>query len=263
MYEFIDVNQQAVDNLPAEALKVNGLYLEDQVPGYKTLCVSGREIMAPELKSSEMDFRHGAIYQGKRYPVREITVGYQLIAASNTAYRTAFNKINGLLSAENAQLIFADEPDKYFTGMLSGADDPEPGSNSVTGEMTITCVDPFKRTVETKIVTPVNNQFTLNYGGNWASYPVIHATFSAVCGIFTLTHENGAVLQFSGLSTGDVLLVDCETATIKKNGTAAPLIGAIGNEWDTFFIGVGTNQIAMTADGTMPTVTLEYREVFL
>lgn len=263
MYEFIDVNQQAVDSLPAEALKVNGAYLEDLVPGYKTLYVQGREILAPELKTSETDFRHGAIYQGRRYPAREIVVGYQLISASNAAYRTAYNKINGLLSAEEAQLIFADEPDKYFTGMLSDADAPDPGSNSVTSEMTLTCADPFKRTVATKSVSPSNNEFVFTYNGNWASYPVIHATFSAACTTFALTHENGAILQFSGLIAGDVLTVDCETAAIKKNGTAAPLIGAIGNEWDSFFLSPGANQIGMTADGTMPAATLEYREVFL
>ena len=263
MYEFIDVNQQAVDSLPAEALKVNGAYLEDQVPGYKTLYVSGREILAPELKTSETDYRHGAIYQGRRYPAREIVVGYQLVSASNADYRQAFNKINGLLSVEDAQLIFADEPDKYFTGMLSGADAPDPGSNSIIGEMTITCVDPFKRTVATKAVSPSNNEFVFNYNGNWASYPVIHAAFSAACTTFALTHSNGAILQFNGLSAGDVLLIDCETATIKKNDTAAPMIGAIGNEWDSFFLSPGTNQIAMTAAGTMPTVTLEYREVFM
>ena len=52
----------------------------------------------------------------KRYPVRTITVGYQLLTASAENFRKAYNVLMDILSVEDSELIFADEPDKYFTG---------------------------------------------------------------------------------------------------------------------------------------------------
>ena len=50
MYNFIDVTEiQNGSNLPSEALQLNGEYIENQITGYRTLYVSGREAMSPEL----------------------------------------------------------------------------------------------------------------------------------------------------------------------------------------------------------------------
>ena len=50
MYTFIDVNKASEsDVLPSEALKINGKYIENQITGYRTLNVSGREALSPEL----------------------------------------------------------------------------------------------------------------------------------------------------------------------------------------------------------------------
>lgn len=38
MYDFIDVNEyQSGSTLPSEALMINGEYIEDQIPGYRTV----------------------------------------------------------------------------------------------------------------------------------------------------------------------------------------------------------------------------------
>ena len=49
MYEFIDTTEFLDSvSLPSEALKINGEYIENQVTGYRTLYVSGRESFVKE-----------------------------------------------------------------------------------------------------------------------------------------------------------------------------------------------------------------------
>ena len=86
MYTFTDTTQLPKSTRPSEALKLNGAYIEDQIPGYRTLYVSGRESLSPELSISEMQGRDGARRTGRRYPKRTIVVGYQLIVQSSGAF---------------------------------------------------------------------------------------------------------------------------------------------------------------------------------
>lgn len=127
MYTFTDtIEQPRGAERPAEALSIDGVWLEDVVPGYRTLYVSGRELLAQEITLKEVGARNGALFQRRRYPERVITVGYQLIAATNAAFRSAFNQLCRLLDVEEARLIFADEPDKFFIGTPSGVGDIDP-----------------------------------------------------------------------------------------------------------------------------------------
>lgn len=51
-YKFIDVDDAIESFLPAEAMSYNGVYLENEIEGYRTLNVSGRELMSASIKSS-------------------------------------------------------------------------------------------------------------------------------------------------------------------------------------------------------------------
>ena len=58
MYQFIDVNEVSESAmLPSEALSINGEYLENLIPGYRTLAVTGREALSAELDYYEMTAR--------------------------------------------------------------------------------------------------------------------------------------------------------------------------------------------------------------
>ena len=93
MYNFIDTTEVfGGTSLPSEALKINGEYIENLIDGYRTLQVSGREGLSPELTTIETGVRDGSTLKNKRFPDRTITVTYQLLAESNEAFREAFNK---------------------------------------------------------------------------------------------------------------------------------------------------------------------------
>jgi predicted phage tail component-like protein len=145
MYDFIDVTEVSEGlSLPSEALSINGEYIENQIPGYRTLTVEGREALSPEISSFETGIRDGSVLKGKRYPARVIRITYQLVANSNEEFRNAYNKLASILNVTNAQLIFNDETDKYFTGTPSLIGEVPPGKNAVVGEFEILCLDPFK-----------------------------------------------------------------------------------------------------------------------
>lgn len=199
MYEFTDVTKSTGEvPLPSEALCINGEYLEKLIPGYRTLYVSGREILDSELVSSEAGGADGARYQRKRYPSRTIVVGYQLIAPDNRAFRDAYNRLNGVLDTEEAQLIFRDEPDKYFIGTKQTGSKVPAGQNSITGEIEFFCADPFKYSVEEKAVTPTHGDgktFVIDYEGTYRCFPVLEAHAKNALGFVGYVNQNGKVLQ--------------------------------------------------------------------
>lgn len=180
MYQFIDVNEVSEGKiLPSEALKINGDYIETLIPGYRTLTVSGREALSPELTSYETGSRDGATLKDKRYPARTIIVKYQIIAETNEAFREAYNKLAAILNVEDAELIFNDEPDKYFTGTPAAISEVEPGRNAVVGEFEIFCADPFKYSVVEYEAKPETSSggFLIDYKGTYKAFPVLEAEF--------------------------------------------------------------------------------------
>ena len=153
LYNFTDTSKYNPGmNIPGEAVSIGGVVLENEIDGYRTLFVKGRESLSAEIKSTERG-ADGSVYHGKRYPERVITVGFQMLAKTDADYRNKFNKLAQLLNVEQAEIIFNDEPDKYFIGTPGEVGEIEPGRNKVTGEFQIVCADPFKYSVDLKEVT--------------------------------------------------------------------------------------------------------------
>lgn len=182
MYKFIDVNEVSEGlPLPSEALRINGEYIENQIEGYRTLHVSGREALTAEIESYETGIRDGSTVKSRRYPARTIIVTYQLIAKSNEAFREAYNKLGRILNVDDAILVFNDEQDKYYTGTPTTIGEVEPGTNKVIGEIEIYCADPFKYSIEEYEVLPSTTDegtgFLINYNGTYKSYPTLEASF--------------------------------------------------------------------------------------
>lgn len=236
MYSFIDVTELSEGAvLPSEALSINGQYIEDVIPGYRTLTVKGREALSPELESIETGVRDGARLKSKRYPTRVITVKYQLIAATAGEFREAYNKLGGLLNVEDAQLIFNDEPDKFFTGTPADIGEVSPGMNSITAEFNILCADPFKYSIAEYEATPADgeNAIMLNYNGTYKAYPTLEADFYSerdvaddgeTAGTLTGGGDCGYVAFFTEdekiIQLGDPEELDGETAYAKSQTLA-------------------------------------------
>lgn len=252
MYTFTDTTERSEASLPSEALKINGEYIENQITGYRTLYVSGREGLAPELTTIETGSRDGSVLNYRRYPSRKITVGYQLLASSPENFRKAYNQLGSILNVEDSELIFADEPDKFFIGHHSSMGDVESGRNCVTGEFEFTCLNPFKYSVQEYEVSPSVIDgvpvFQVNYGGTVDSYPVFEADFykdesgdkssDGRCGYVAFFNDDKKILQFGNpeeLSEEQIEVVNTSTNTYLVPTTEIALNHTFQktNSWDS------------------------------
>ena len=175
-------------SLPAEAVSINGTYIEQMVAGYRTLYVKGRESLATELNTYSVGTAHGEKVKGTRYPARTLTIGFQLLAPTNADFRFRFNQLNNILSIGEADFIFNDETDKYFTGYPVMDAEVEAGRNNVVGEWKLYCAYPFKRstTVKTLASTDLSGvviddntaTFTFDYDGVIPAKPLLRCEFA-------------------------------------------------------------------------------------
>lgn len=182
MYKFRDITQvvEASESvLPSEALMINGEYIENLIPGYRTLNVAGRESLSPEIETFTTGVRDGSTKLSRRYPERIITITYQLVSKTNEGFREAFNTLAKVLNVEDAELIFNDEQDKYFIGTPYTIEEVEPGRKAVTGKFEILCADPFKYSVyEYEAEADLaENSILIDYNGTHKSFPILQAEF--------------------------------------------------------------------------------------
>lgn len=232
MYNFIDVTEASEGFvLPSEAMMINGQYIEDLISGYRTLRVSGREALSPDVGEIEVGIRDGSALEKKRYPSRILIVEYQLIAESNEAFREAFNQLGKILDVKDAELIFNDEQDKFFVGTPCVIDSVAPGLNAVVGKFEILCTDPFKYSViEYEATTSMDDtSILIDYQGTYKARPKLEATFfneeevgedGETAGALTGAGDCGYVAFFDEdeniIQLGDPSEVDGETAYPKS-----------------------------------------------
>ena len=224
MYQFRDVTDrtQITNPLPAEAVSVNGQYIENVLDGYRTLYTKGRESLGAELATYTVGIADGEKFKYRRYPSRTLTVGFQLTGRTPKEFRERFTNLNNLLSMQQADFIFNDEPDKFFTGYPIMDADPEAGELSVKGEWHINCLYPFKRSIAPVVVTSDEAQisgntatFNINYQGVIPAYPLLSAEFTAPktggsysedgdCGFVAFLDSKGNIIQLGNPNALDL-----------------------------------------------------------
>jgi hypothetical protein len=69
-------------------------------------------------------------------------------------------------------------------------------------------------------------------------------------------------------SASDVLEADCKSGKIYLNGVENASLGALGNDWEGFYLTPGLNQIGFSYSDWItaayaPQIKVRYREVFL
>ncbi len=80
-------------DLAYNAFKINGVYLEDVVNGYRTLNSQGRETITKELILKETDRADGAVLTGSRFPQREIEIEYFIEAEDYGTFESKFESL--------------------------------------------------------------------------------------------------------------------------------------------------------------------------
>lgn len=198
-------------DLKNEAVKIDGSYIEDIISGYTTLNSSGRESLPLELESYTVGTADGETVKYTKYPARTITVEFLLVGTDAIDIRDKLNHLNNLLSVDEADFVFNDEADKYFTGIPSTNTDYERGLGWVTGTWQIYCPFPFKRstaiyTAENPTISGNKATFAINYTGTYPARPILRAEFKGAlsggnysddgdCGYVAFMDDNENIIQ--------------------------------------------------------------------
>ena len=146
------------------------------------------------------------------------------------------------------------------------------------------------KTCKTSTITKSGKTVTFNIGGIKKVYRNDDITNSVITKLTVTMTKYGTYtpLKYNGMywikfvknncdiwrdvpnkfSADDVVVADCKNGEIYLNDTRAPELGALGNDWEEFYLQPGTNQIGASysdwvQDAYAPTFKMRYREVFL
>ena len=196
------------NNLPEDAVKINGKYIEDYVTGYKTIKAVGREVIDRDLTATET-MNDGAILRNVRYTPREITIEFAVARSSVADMRASMDTLKSFLDVKEAQFIFNGDYSYYFVGTPVLDTDFDDVKNGFAGSFVITCTDPFKySTTETVVPLTAGSTTSINYKGTYKSYPTIvtqfansedadgDSTSTNECGFVGFVNQREKILQF-------------------------------------------------------------------
>lgn len=191
---------------PSYAPSFDGIYFEDEIPGYRTNEVSGRDSLQLSLSEVTNDLHDGSLFLRNRLSSRDITVKFAIVTDTQHEYRRSANLLKMLCTKYNYeplqqtefQIIFSDESDVFYKGAIASVTlDKMVDERSGTGQFTIHCADPCKYSVEEFTVSPGQyGEMVIDYDGTYMSYPKltarIHSTTSSYVGF---VNDQGRLLQ--------------------------------------------------------------------
>lgn len=225
------------------SMTFNGLVIDDYITNLVIENVEGRDTVSSELYEHTYGRYDGARYRFRRHEPKELTVTYVILSDTYDDHRDTLNTLRGVLygpETENAKIIFADEPDKFWIGTVSNITEERILYNdSSRGTITIRLSRPFKYDINETVVTPqvVNGSpvFIVNYEGTYNAFPTITATFptenvpagdeltnNGDCGFIAFVNQNGKVLQFG----------DPDETDLDSKSTSTTLVNQKFNIWD-------------------------------
>lgn len=204
MYDFVDTIEKANKaKIPAEAMCFNGKFLEEVVPGYQTLAVSGRELASTEVQSYQLGIKDGKRHVYARIPDRTLTIKYRLEAKTNEEFRDFFNRLNvALFTERDVEIWFNDEPEMLWSGSKSQVASVPEGVNRIISSFTVVLSDPYKYTRSdatsvtwgSTVITFQANYLMGNTGSGAVDMPIV-IEGGAYWGSTMITFQNRAYLM--------------------------------------------------------------------
>ncbi len=222
------------------SMNFNGTALDTYITNLVIEDVEGRDSLSSEVSEYVYTRNDGARFQYRRHEPKDLTVHYAVVSNSNTGQRSTLTTLRKILmgpGTENAKIIFADEPDKYWVGTVSNVTEEKIiYDNSSKGEITIRLSKPFKYATTETTVSPqtLNGQtiFAFNYDGSYKAFPTFTATFptenvpagstlgnNGDCGYIAFMNQDGKVLQIGDPDETDLDSKSTNTTMINQKFT--------------------------------------------
>lgn len=251
MYEFIDIDgQQSVENvLPSAAMNFNGLFIENEIEGYRTLTVSGRESIGVELTSHST--QTGSLTTNKLLPSRTLVVKYLLKEQDNYSFQKKFKQLRKYLSSKSeVEIYFADEPDAFYFGQLSEMSEVPAETNFAVGTFSIHCDSPYKF----GNLNQTNGSVTIDTF--YETQPeLVRLTLTSANSIVKVTNGKQAIQLNGNFSASDVIEIDVQEGTVIRNGVDHTYTVALNSDFENFMIEEG--QTVSSQQGSLTLFTRE------
>ncbi|MBX6361278.1 MAG: phage tail family protein [Acidobacterium ailaaui] len=242
--------------------------------------------ISPKLLS--IPGRPGAYDYGAEIGTREITIGVSIFGDNSSEYRSAIRQIAAWLlplDGKPKQLIFDDEPDKYYLARLSGQTDLDELVTFGSTTLTFLCADPHAYSiVSADEVTWGSDILTFDsmtyvFGDD---FPNVQQFFAP--GTFTITsystvnirptiniYGSAGTLTITSVETGKSMtfprfmnktwIIDGDTYTISATNDDPPALSLISGDFIEFM--PGTNNIQVSGSGLNVSIYVNFRDKFL
>lgn len=220
LYDFHDLDLATGEqpHEPAEAMYIDGKTIEDRLPGYRTLTVTGRELLGYNLDTTDVTGRDGTMVNGATLPVRVITVKYQLTAKDDQDFRAKYDQLQAILSPVGLEFYFHDDPVWAWTGTMTSAEIPAEGLNQVVSTFAMTCADPHKHERRAQVRTGTGSVLIRTP----MLYPVapdeIRVKLTAAATGVTIKCGSYTIGLIGSFAAGDVLLIQPAAMEVYLNG---------------------------------------------
>lgn len=244
--------------LPAEALFVNGIPIEREIKGYRTLGVSGRELMNNNLIITERQVGDGDFMIHKKYPSRYITVDYLLAVDNSEQFRKSYNELNKILGGTIKEFRFNDELRYSYYGYLNTAEEVPKGVNFIRSSFTLYFPDPFKYADEVNVR---GSEAVFAVNSPYKTLPSsIEVLLEADSDTITLVNGDKKItLKQLGLVKGKKVIFDFNELTIKQGGNSLLSKLSLNSDFENFYVEDGEPIKVMEPS----IITVRYREAIL
>lgn len=256
MYKFEDTVQKIrveEDVLPISAMNYDGVFLEDLIDGYRTLVVTGREMISVDIQSDNRNI--GAIISSQRIPPRTLKVEYQIrnddpeMLIVNYRYL-----VEALYREKDVPIYFNDERDVFYYGRFSASDEVPGNSYMFTASFEIFCADPRKYTYKKyEVNSKIMSRFP--YKTNPLS---ISINIKNNGKLIVSNGEKNIKITTHELTAGDKVIFDFPEGEVLVNGINRTNWLDLTSDFENFYLNQG--QTITCTNGEM---IIEYREVSL
>ena len=239
MYDFRDIKQAAFPLQNKLQIIVNGINLDKQIKGFRTLAVYGRELVSRNITTTEFrrvkvgqamrsyvnrgastnNKAYGNRFLGSYLSSRPLTIEYDLQAKTSREFIEAFELLNYYLDQEQAEIIFTDDRDFYWEGTVTVAETPDINNLWVKSSFELECSNPFKLAVDTeKLEFTTRGQLK-----KITLYPILiekmHITLNQAGNKLIIKNLNNAqsIILDKEFVIGDTFEIDFINANINEN----------------------------------------------
>ena len=200
--------------IPGDSPSISGVFLEQIIPGYRTTGVSGRFSLSSNINERENTYDWNK-YKSKRYEPKDISINYAITCDSPANLHNAVRKLKSFLHQKRKEfkLIFNDDQDVYYMGIVSTVDGEKLVNNSsIAGQFTIHLADGRGYSVkEYEVESEVKDGLTvfdIDYNGTSEAYPILE-----------VTTKNAEGTGFVGFLTEEGRIIQIGDPTAQKNAS--------------------------------------------